>query len=167
MADRGALDWFWKQTDHLGRVRENRHRRWNVLRRIATGILVFAVSVLGSAHQQTIPSVPLPGPVIADANAALRLQVSVAMEQAASSLGLPLDTRDLLYICRDGFIMVNAGVAGFEDAESSTQVLRVGRGPDLSVTGGADSFWRREAGYRTPNRILRSADDHHPEQCHA
>jgi hypothetical protein len=63
--------------------------------------------------------------IIAEANEVLRKQIGQAMEQAARSLGLTLNTSDLVYICRDDLIIVNTGVAGFEDAESSTRVSQV------------------------------------------
>ena len=96
-----------------------------MLRKVVIGVLVAAVSVIVCARQPGFVATRLPGAVIADANEALRVQLSQAMEQMARSLGLTLDARDLVFICRDDLIMANSGVAGFEDAESSTGVLRV------------------------------------------
>ncbi len=96
-----------------------------MFRKVVTGVLVAAASVVVWAHQPGFVATRLPSSVIADANEALRLQLGQVMDQMARSLGLTLDTRDLVYICRDDLIMVNSGVAGFEDAESSTGVLQI------------------------------------------
>ncbi|MFC2083300.1 hypothetical protein ACFLSG_04600 [Candidatus Bipolaricaulota bacterium] len=99
-----------------------------MLRKAATGILVVAISFMGCAFQSSLVSVRAPGSMIADANETLRLEVGQAMEQAADSLGYALDTRDLVMICRDDVILVNCGIAEFENVVSSTGLLQVDLG---------------------------------------
>ena len=96
-----------------------------MVRKVVAGALVAAISVIVFAHQPGFVTARLPRSVIADANEALRLQLSQVMDVTARSMGLTLDTTDLVYICRDDLIMVNGGIAGFEAAESSTGALQV------------------------------------------
>jgi len=96
-----------------------------MLRRVAAGMMVVAFSVIGCAYQTTMVSVQVPASVIVDANEVLRLEICSVLEHRARSQNLTLDTSDLLYICRDDFIMISAGVAGFEDVEGSTGVIAV------------------------------------------
>lgn len=96
-----------------------------MLRKVATGIMVVAFSVISCAYQPTFVVVQIPDSAVTDANDSLRLQVSSVLEQKARTFGLTLDTRDLLYLCRDDFIMINTGVAGFENVESSAGVIAV------------------------------------------
>jgi len=83
-------------------------------------IVVLSIVALPSLGQQAaLVAVPLPDAVMAAASEVLREEVAVAMEQAARSFGLVLDTGDLVYACRDDFVVASAGAAGFEDADSS------------------------------------------------
>lgn len=98
-----------------------------MLRNVVTGVLFVIlplVGLVGAGQQATVVAVRTPASMIAEANEALRQQIGQAMEQAARSFGLTLNTSDLVYICRDDIIIVSAGVAGFEDAKSSTPMLR-------------------------------------------
>lgn len=97
-----------------------------MLRKVVTGILVVSFSIIAYAYQTAFMSVQTPESVIIDANEALRLQVSSILEQRARALGLALDTSDMVYICRDDFIMINAGVAGFENGDSSAGMIALG-----------------------------------------
>jgi hypothetical protein len=98
-----------------------------MFRKVAIGVFFVILSLAGlvsSGEQATIVAIRTPASLIAEASEALRQQIGQAMEQAARSLDLVLNTADLVYICRDDIIVVSAGVAGFEDVESSTPVLR-------------------------------------------
>jgi hypothetical protein len=88
--------------------------------------------------------------MIAEANEVLRQQIGQAMDQAALSLGLTLNTSDLVYICRDDLIMVAAGVAGFEDAENSTGVSQVDVGLIYFSREGGVQFGDGQHGTRLP-----------------
>jgi len=64
----------------------------------------------------------LPQMMISGASDVLRGQVAQAMEQAASSFGLVLDTSDLAYVCRDDIIVVNCGASASAGASDDVSV---------------------------------------------
>ena len=68
----------------------------------------------------------------------------------ARSPGLTLDTRDVVFICRDDLIMANRGVAGFEDGESSIGVLRIDVGLIYLPLEAAVRFGDAKLGSRLP-----------------
>ena len=98
-----------------------------MLRNVLAGVLFVILSFagfVGSGQQTAVVAIRTPASMIAEANEALRQQIGQAMERAAHYFGLVLNTADLVYICRDDIIVASAGVAGFEDVESSTPLLR-------------------------------------------
>jgi hypothetical protein len=111
----------------LGRtIKEGRPGRRIMLRKVAAGALslVLALAMLGSSGQQaTLVATRTPASLIVAANEALRQEIAQAMEQAATSMGLVLDTSDMVYICRDDLIVASACAAGFEYPESLASAL--------------------------------------------
>lgn len=124
-----------------------------MLRKIATGTLfaVLALAGLASSGQQaTLVSTRTPASLMVEASETLRGEIGKAMEQAATSMGLVLDTRDMVYVCRDDFIVASAGAVGFENAESSTPVLHADIGLIYVSREGEIRFGDGERGSRLP-----------------
>ena len=135
-----------------GRCIMRTDRRSNLLRWVPVCLLLFAVAVAGplppftqqgqargvkgqieeseSSSQAAFElqtSGLLAPMIITGASGALRGRIAEAMEQAASSFGLVLDTTDLVYICRGDLVVVNCGVsAGSSAVPSAEASLDVG-----------------------------------------
>jgi len=75
--------------------------------------LLLAVAVLGSTGQRATQfAASTPASRIAEATEAAYEEVHGAMEEAAASMGLALDTSDLVFLCRGALVVASAGAAG-------------------------------------------------------
>lgn len=66
--------------------------------------------------------------MIVPASEAFREEIASGMERAALSLGLLLDTSDLLCLCRNDITVASAGAAGFETPTDTAAVVHVDLG---------------------------------------
>jgi len=83
-------------------------------RRVAAGGVLIAVAVLcGAGRQATQFAASTPASRIAEAKEAAYEEVRGAMEEAAASMGLALDTSDLVFLCRGELVAAAAGAARF------------------------------------------------------
>jgi len=99
-----------------------------MLRKVVSAALVVVLQLVGlhGSGQQTLAVASrTPASTIAEASEALRERITQAMEQAAGSYGLELDTSDIVYLCRHDIVLACAGVAGFEDAARSASLAAV------------------------------------------
>jgi len=93
-------------------------------RRVAAGVVLIAVAVLcGTGRQATQFAASTPASRITGATEAAYEEVRGAMEEAASSMGLALDTSDLIFLCRGELVAASAGAAGFGGSGRATGPL--------------------------------------------
>ncbi|UCF09916.1 MAG: hypothetical protein JSW65_07615 [Candidatus Bipolaricaulota bacterium] len=96
-----------------------------MLRKTAAGIWLVVLSLTTAClgGQTSLVAIRTPGSLIEEAEEVFRAELIEAMERAAESLGVILDTTDVVFLAHNDLLVVSAGAAGFEDAASSEPVL--------------------------------------------
>jgi len=141
-----------------------------MLRQAVSAALLVVLSLVGlhgSGQQILAVASRIPASMIAEASEALREQIIEAMDQAADSYGVELDTSDVVYLCRHDIVLACAGVAGFEDAERSASPAAVDVGlvyfsREVEVRFGDGAYGKRPPGFHAVRVTLnpsRSAHD--------
>jgi len=81
------------------------------------GILLGALVAFAASGQNVSTfSIRTPGTAVSEADNAFREAVVAATEQAAESLGVVLDTSDIVIVSRDDVVVVCAGAASFGES---------------------------------------------------